>query len=480
MSNLIQNLWSTVKTVVGKERAPRAELEFLPAALEVTETPPAPLGRIILWTIVAFFVIAVLWACFGKVDIVAVAQGKIVPGGGVKVIQPLEAGVVKQIHVESGQRVKPGDPLIQLDSTSTGADRERLEGELVSLELDRLRLKVLLENIEPGIENSEGKESGECPDSSKFCIPKFHSTLSPQVTAQQKALLEQRIDSQYQEYLARTETARNKILELRSELRAVNEKIEQLDQTIPLVTEREQAMEKMLASGVVPRAQWLEVEERRIEQVKEREIQKNNREKLRSAIAGAEQQLAALAAQTRGKWLGELNEVESRIGAIRQEVVKAAQRQTLQTLKAPVAGRVQQVAVHTIGGVVTPAQELMRVVPEGAGLEVDAWLQNKDIGFVHEGQPAEIKVETFPYTKYGVIDGEVINVSDDAVPNEDLGLVYVARVSMDKSTMQVNDKTVRLSPGMAVSVEVKIGKRRIIEYLLSPLLRYKEESIQER
>lgn len=476
------SLRDKLAALADKRRKPSAELEFFPAALEVTETPPAPLGRIILWTIVLFFLAAVIWAVVGKVDIVAVAQGKIVPSGRVKIIQPLEAGVVKKILVEGGQQVEQGQPLIELDSTMTGADRVRLYEESLSLQLDYVRLEALLNFVKNSENGSRNSEAGECGSASGLCVltPEFLSTLPLEVTEQQRSILQQRTQSQWREFVSRTEALKNQIQEHQSDLQAVKEKIEQLDATIPLITERATAMESMLESGAVSRARWLEVEERRIGQVKERDIQRNNLDKLKAAVSRSQQELAALRAQVSSQWLGELNKTENRRNAIEQELIKAENRQTLQTLKAPVAGTVEQMTVHTIGGVVKPAQELMRIVPDGGAMEVEAWVQNKDIGFVNEGQAVEIKVQTFPFTKYGVIDGEILNISDDAVQNEDLGLVYTAQVSMDKSTMQVNGKTVNLSPGMAVTAEVKIGKRRIIEYLLSPLLRYKEESIKER
>jgi hemolysin D len=306
--------------------------------------------------------------------------------------------------------------------------------------------------------------------------------LSPDfpVTPEQVQLFQQRLTSQYSEYLSRKGALENEVLEHQAEHKSVEERIAQLKETIPLITERAAAMEKMLSSGVVPRVQWLEVEEQRIGQVKELDVQKSNLNRLQAGVGAAQQQLNALGSQVQSQWLAELNDTENKINAIKQELVKAEQRQTLQHLVAPVAGTVQQLAMHTVGGVVTPAQQLMLIVPEENAIEVEAWVQNRDIGFVEKGQVAEIKIETFPYTKYGVINGEIQNVSNDAVPNEQLGLIYIARVLMEKTTMQVNGKIVNLSPGMAVTVEVKIGKRRIIEYVLSPLLRYKEESIQER
>jgi hemolysin D len=161
-------------------------------------------------------------------------------------------------------------------------------------------------------------------------------------------------------------------------------------------------------------------------------------------------------------------------------LVKAENRSRLMRLTAPVAGSVQQLAVHTVGGVVTPAQALLVIVPGDNPLEIEAFVENKDIGFVRTGQTAEVKVETFPFTKYGTLPGKVVQVSSDAIQDEKRGLVYAARVKLDKATLDVDGKTVNLTPGMAVTVEIKTGKRRIIEYFLSPLMQYKAESLRER
>ena len=459
--------------------APQNELEFLPAALEIVETPPSPIGHATVWVIVAFFLITVLWACLGKVDIVAVAQGKIVPSGRVKVIQPLESGVVKIIYVEDGQQVKKGDSLVELDSTMSGADKTRFTSELIASKLDRIRLEALLKNTKKKTKQKDSKK-----DEKKDGISEWELILREKIPEnipepQSNVMIEQ-WRSQLNEYHAQLASLKERISEQHSEYNATENRIDQLNKTIPLITERTEAIKKMLSSGVVSRAQWLEVEEERITQVKDRDIQKNNLNRIRSAVIGAEQASYASAAKFQSDWLAELHQIENKIYSFEQELVKATQRQFLQNLTAPISGTVQQLATHTVGGVVTPAQELMRIVPEHGAIEVEAWLQNKDIGFVEEGHSAEIKIDTFPFTKYGVIDGEVVTLSNDAVPNEDLGLIYTAKVSMKQTQMQVNNKLVNLSPGMTVSVEVKIGKRRIIEYILSPLLRYKEESIQER
>ena len=169
-----------------------------------------------------------------------------------------------------------------------------------------------------------------------------------------------------------------------------------------------------------------------------------------------------------------------RAAAVSQDVVKAARRRAVQRLVSPVDGVVQQLAVHTVGGVVTPGQQLMVVVPRDAPLEVEAWVENKDVGFVRPGQPVEVKVETFPFTRYGTVAGRVTGLSRDAVSVERLGLVYAARVSLDRSAVRVEERDVALAPGMAVTVEIAIGRRRVLDFFLSPLLRRTHESLRER
>lgn len=199
-----------------------------------------------------------------------------------------------------------------------------------------------------------------------------------------------------------------------------------------------------------------------------------------AALAEAEKNHRAMVSEFQQTKQAELSSIETKAASLVQDVTKAGQKAELQRLTTPIDGVVQQLAVHTVGGVVTPAQQLLIVVPQDHPVEVEAQVENKDVGFVKEGQLVEIKVETFQFTLYGTIPGRVLTVSDDAAPIEKVGLVYPTRVSMDRGTIQVEGKQVHLTPGMAVTVEIKTGKRRIIEYLLSPLLKSVKESLRER
>lgn len=434
-----------------------------------------PLARWILWAIVLFFAVAVVWAGVGRVDIVSVAQGKIVPSGRVKIIQPLETGVVRRIYVEEGQAVAANQPLIELDTTLSGAEREQVLEQQLGLKLDRARLKTLLQLLSAPAADSIELSGAAQVDGAGF------SGLAPvDASADQLHTARQRVLSQWQEFRARSAALADERRQREAERRAVADRIEQLDAVIPMVTERAQSLADLLERNMVPRVQWLELEQQRIEQVKERDVQTSTLSMLDAGIASIRQRERAALAEFEGRLLAELAETENRLAAFDQELVKTEQRIQLQTLAAPVAGTVHQLAVHTVGGVVTPAQELMHIVPDEDAVEVEAWVPNRDIGFMHEGQPVEIKVETFPFTKYGTVAGTLINVSGDAVPDERLGLVYAARVRLQVSRMQVDERVVQLTPGMAVTAEVRLGDRRIIEFLLSPLLRYRDESIRER
>lgn len=446
------------------------ELEFLPAALEIQETPPLPMGRYILWAIMVFFLIAIIWATICEVDIVGVAQGKIIPNGNVKIIQPLETGVVRKIYVEEGQHVEAGTPLLELDATLTGADQKSVREQQLAQKLERARLLTIIDTLNNSSADTENQKQN----------PDYFAELNDMASKSQILRQQQRVIKQLQEYRAQIAALEDEKQQRVADRDAISERIQQLNSTIPLITERAGSLADLLKKKMVPRVDWLELEQQRIEQVKERDVQKSNLLSVNANIANIEQRLKVQKADFESQILTELADTENKIAAYGQDLVKAEKRVTLQKLVAPVAGAVQQLEVHTIGGVVTPAQELMHIVPEQDGIEVEAWVQNKDIGFVEEGQPAVVKVETFPFTKYGKIDAEVMNVSNDATPDEHMGLVYAMRVKMHQTTMKVKEKIVNLTPGMAVTVEVNMGKRRLIEYLLTPLLRYKDESVRER
>jgi len=456
------------------------ELAFLPAALEIVETPPSPTRRAIGATIIALFCLALIWATLGSVDIVATAPGKIIPTGRTKVIQPFETGVVRAIHVRDGQIVKTGDLLVELDPTMTEAERDHLKSDLIAAKLDVARLRAALGGGANPLEDFRPPE-----DATPELIEMNRQFLISQIAEQQAKL--GALDRQ----IAQKEAERG----------TTAATIAKLEATIPVLAQRVDVRKYLFEKELGSKLTYLTEYQDLVAQQQDLLVLKSKYREADAALSALIQTRVQTEAQSRRGWFEELAKAEQKAAGIAQDVIKADRRTKLQVLTAPVDGVVQQLAVHTVGGVVTPAQALAVVVPFDSRLEIEAMVSNRDIGFVHADQEAEIKIDTFSFTRYGLLHGRVLNVSQDAIardkPQDKSGdktpgaenttsepkgqeLNYAARVSLDSTQMQVDDKLVNLSPGMAVTVEIKTGTRRIISYLLSPLLRYKQEVLRER
>ena len=436
------------------------EAQFLPAALALRDTPVHPAPHMALWLIMAFALIALLWSIFGRIDVVATAVGKIIPNDRTKVIQPMETAVVKSIHVRDGQMVQLGQVLIELDTTSTAADSGRLRNETLTARLEAARAQAMLAAL----------LQGRLPQ-----MPLINGADPTRMSTEQSQL-----QGQYLEYQARQQQLHAETTRRQAELQTTQEQVSKLEKTLPIARRRAEDYQKLVKENFMSEHGYLEREQERIEQEQDLASSRAKLSEIRAALMEVQRQQATLTAETRRQLLDQHNLAVQKAVSLEQELVKADQRGRLMHLTAPVAGTVQQLAVHTVGGVVTPAQPLMVIVPKENLLEVEAMLPNKDIGFVNPGQEAEVKVETFPFTKYGTLHGTITQVSSDAIADDKLGLIYATRVKLAKDTLQVENKIIRMTPGMAVTVEVKTGKRRVIEYFLSPLLKVTNESLRER
>lgn len=464
-------------------RRQRDAREFLPAALEILETPASPAGRTIGLTIILFFAIAIGWATFGHVDIIATATGKVVPTGRTKTIQPLETGIVSAIHVHDGDKVTAGDVLVELDRTVTQAERKRVGQDLIASLLDVARLSALRRSFN---DLAAPHDLDEPAGASEVEIARARSAMLAQAAEQQAKLaaVVQQIDQK------------------RAEAQSVTAAIAKIDATLPLLEETLTIRKKAMEIQYGNRIAWIDAQTRLLDQQNERTVQERKLVEIEAARRALEQQLAQTRSGFERQVLSDLADAQKKADEFRQDSIKAQQKTDEQLLRAPIDGTVQQLAIHTVGGVVSPAQQLMMIVPRGSSIEVEAMISNRDIGFVEQGQDAEIKIDTFNFTRYGLLHGKVISVSRDAIvkdkPPERNGaskqggalsessepagqeLLYGARVSLEGAQMQVEDKMVNLAPGMAVTVEIKTGQRRIIEYVMSPLLRYRQESLRER
>jgi len=462
----------------GPKPRDREELEFLPAALEIVETPPSPIGRAIGGTVIGLFLFAFVWASLGHVDIVAIAPGKIIPTGYSKLIQPFETGVVHAILVTNGQTVRAGDVLIELDSTINEGEISHLRGDLQSAQLDVARLRGALTDTDDPM--------------SAFHPPEG---ANPALVAMQRQFLV----AQVTEHRAKIAALDGQRAQKEAELGTISATVDKLDAVIPTIEERVNIRKALNEYG--NRLQYFEVLQQLTESQQERLVQKSHLKEAKAAVAAIIETRGQTNAEYRRTLFGELAEAERKAAGFAADLSKAEQRTKLQQLTAPVSGIVQQLSVHTVGGVVTPAQSLAVIVPSDSQLEIEAMVNNRDVGFVHAGDEVEIKVDTFDFTRYGLLHGQVLSISSDAIvrdnsadqskekqPGSAAGgsepkgqeLTYAARISVDRTQMQVEDKKVNLSPGMAVTAEIKTGSRRIIGYLMSPLVKYKQESLRER
>jgi hemolysin D len=454
------------------------ERDFLPAALEIIESPPPPLAGALGGAIIALFCVVLVWTSFGKIDVVASASGKIIPSGRTKIVQPFETGVVRAIRVRDGQSVKAGDVLIELDPTINEAERNHLQSDLMAANLDIARLTAAL-SPEP---------------LANFAPP---AGASENLVATQRQFLRQQVE----EHRAKLAALDGQKAQKQAELNTLMATIQKLEATLPVLKQRVEIKESLYSREIGSKVNYLEILQALIETQHELLVQESRAQEAQAAVTAISETRAQTAAEFGRTFSSELVEAQRKATGLSEDLIKATQRTQLQLLTSPVDGTVQQLAIHTLGGVVTPAQALLVVVPAESHLEIEALISNKDIGFIQVGDDAQIKIDTFNFTRYGLIQGKVQSISQDAITREkppdktnDTGLgaaattsepkgqefLYQARISLDQKRMQIEDRSVNLSPGMAVTVEIKTGTRSVISYLLSPLLRYKQESLRER
>lgn len=439
-----------------KTKLSSSEIEFLPAAVEILERPSSPFGRVTLWAI--FFLVAaiLLWAIIGTVDEVAVAPGRLIPSGNVKVIQPEDKGVIKSILVKEGQRVTKNQILAELDTTVSGVDVQRTRKDISYFTLETERLLAELQDkpftpqLMPGIEKTD------------FDV--------------QTSLYQSRME----EYRSKVRAAEDSISQNLAALRSLKINKAKNEELFKISSEKETKIEKLVEENAVAKFVLLDYRAQRIDLEQTVASQEADMEKLQYAIAQSRQNLESIKAERNREITSTLVESRRQLQTLLGDMRKAEERNRLTQLKSPIDGTVHQIAIHTVGGVVTAAQTLMVVVPHDVTLEAEAWVANKDIGFIQLGQDAEVKLETFDFQKYGTIDAKVTGMSPDAIQDKDGGLLYRVTLDLSQDYMRVDGKKVLFAPGMALTAEIKTRQKRIIEFFLDPFRRYGNEALRER
>ena len=408
------------------------EAEFLPAALALQARPVSPAGRWVARILMLLVVVALTWSFLGRIDIVVDAHGRVVPSARTKTISSMEVGVVRTVLVRDGQPVKAGDRLIELDTRSSDSERDKALGDQQSATMQVARSRALLSAL----------DSGASPQ-----LPSMPG-LPPSRVADAK----RQLDDQWHDYEAK-----------RTRL---DQDIARYADALPLAAQRAKDYEALARDHDVSQHAWSEKEQARID--------------LEGQLRDARAEQAALTAETRKTAQDALYEAQRLLGDAAEDARHAQVHSDLLTLDSPVDGTVQNLSVHTVGAAVPAAQPLMEIVPGQGPVEIDAMLDNKDVGFVVEGQAAQVKIDAFSYSKYGTVPAHVVHVSRDAVQDDKKNWLYDVTIVLDRPSLSVEGKDVRLTPGMTASVDILTGNRRVIEYVLSPLVEHAKESLRER
>lgn len=446
--------WQAREALAGPQRL-ADEAAFLPAALAIQETPVHPAPRRAAWAIMALFAVALAWSLVGQVDIVAVAPGRIVVGDKTKLVQPLEAGVIRAIHVRDGDRVAAGQLLIELDPTTANADHKGVQEQQRSAAHDAARAAALLATLRSG---GGGRSVPSVPDRAA----------------------QAQLSAEWGDITARLNRMDAEAARREAEIATVRELVGKLQTTLPLARQREADFKALTDQGFVAGHAGQDRTRERIETERDLSTQLARLKEAEAALTETRQSKAAYLAETQRGLSERQAKAALDIAQLTQQGTKTAQRERYTRLTAPVSGTVQQLAVHSTGGVVTPAQPLMVIVPEGAPVLAEVVVDNKDIGFVSAGQEVSVKVETFSFTRYGTVPGTVNWVTADAVNDDKRGAIFPATVRLNQPSLNVDGRMIKLSPGMAVTVEIKTGKRSVFDFIASPVQRALADSAKER
>ncbi|WP_105381363.1 HlyD family type I secretion periplasmic adaptor subunit [Neorhizobium alkalisoli] len=473
----------------------RGDSEFLPAAIEILETPASPVRAALIWLICLFAALSLIWAYFGKFDIIATAQGKVQPVGRVKIVQSEEPGRIVFAKASNGTLVTKDEILIELDPTTAKAEEQALDLRLQALTGEIIRRQAVRETIRTWAAGDALSSSGL--EGSRPVFPGFIG-----------AAIAEREQSLYETELRKLSDT---IANLSAQYQKAAAQVESLDNTIAAqqvfvstLAERVAMRSRLVEAEAGTKAIMIDAQEALLEGERDLVSRRGERREAASALEVIKTEAASQFSIFSSENMLRLSDALREADQVKQELAKAKRKLAAMTIRSPEAGTVQASAITTVGQVLSPATELMRIVPADQKLEIEAFIPNRDIGFVAAGQEAVIKVEAFPFTRFGILHGEVSRVATDAIPEPDArqleemssgplqslvpvtnvqrvqNLVYPVVIEPRETALNVNGKIVPLAPGMTVTIEVKTGQRRILEYLFSPLAEITSTAMGER
>jgi hemolysin D len=423
--------------------------DFSAPLLRIQDKPPAPLAGWMLWLLLSLTAFVVLWSALGPLDIVAVAEGKLVPSGYLKIVQPAEQGIVREILVREGEPVAAGQVLIRMDSVLAAADVKAMQVEHQNRRLALRRVDAQLTGKKFSVEQSDPRELALQVEAQYAAnVRAYRSSL-----AQEKSLLEKS----------------------KHDLEAARQTRAKLEQVLPHYIEQEKAFEKLTKDGFAGRILYTDKRRERIEKEQDLHAQESIIRANMALIEQSEQKLAQIAADYGRQLQAERMQLVSQLDKLTQELAKLAHRHELLELRAPQAGTVKDLATHTVGTVAAPGTILMTLVPQGERLVAEVWVSNEDVGFVRAGQAVKLKLAAFQFTQYGMVEGTVRQVSADATE-----AAYRTLVDLKAEHLHAGGVRHSLTPGMQVAAEINLGTRTVLEYVLSPVRQAFHEAGRER
>lgn len=458
---------SASKVPHGAARAPRrsaAFYDFAPAILKVSEQPPSPLPRSVLYLLLALVAGILMWAALGKLDIVAVAQGKLVPQSFIKVVQPADSGIIKEILVKEGDRVSAGQVLMRLDTKLADADRNVVSNEIRLKELQLRRIDAELKRT------PMKKRAGDQPE------------LYAQIEAQYRA--------RHQAYQDAVDSEKALLAKAQQDLKGALEVESKLKLTEPIYRAQAQAWDQLAKEGFAGKLLALDRQRVHVESEQDLRAQAYTVASLKASISQSEKRIAQITSNYYQQLQNERVEAEALLHKLRQDWEKQQHKYALLELAAPQAGIVKDLATHTVGTVVAPGTILLTLVPQDEPLQAEVWISNLDVGFVQPGQQVKVKLAAYPFQKYGMVEGSVQQLSADATESKDISsarpnaasepLQYRALVKLVTDHLKRGAERLQLAPGMQVNAEINLGSRTVLEYLISPVQKVAHEAGRER
>lgn len=457
----------TNNTLPTEQRA----LEFTPSLLHLQHSTPSPLPRMVLRGILLLLIALLLWASFGKLDVVSVAEGKLVPITYIKIVQPAEAGIVREIAIQEGQLVEKDQLLIKMDANVSEADSHTIQN---ALQHSKLALRRIDAELNGRAFTQQNKDD-----------PELFARIQSAYLSNRRAL---------EDMLA---IERSSMQKARQDLQAAQEVQQKLHDTLPTYIAQEASYEELGRKGFAGKLMVEEKKRERIEQEQDLAAQQYTTQSLNTSIAQSQKRLNQIQSDYRQKLEAERVTQYAEYQRLEQEWAKQAHKNSLLELKAPQAGIIKDLATHTTGTVVSPGTVLMTLVPSDEPLQAEVWLKNEDAGFVHVGQSVKVKLSSYPFQKYGMVDGTVFQVSADATdkgnnqangntnnndnnqsnPNQ---LAYRTLIKLKQQHLAIEQDKLTLTSGMQVAAEIKLRDQTVMEYLLSPVRKAFHEAGRER